>query len=98
MCKLMRDDRGNYLFFQRGGIVAHQQSCFPKSDESPILHGSCQEVWDGYQVWEKRKLAFKGVERPNKDNIKRIKKKATFLYIYEMCKFLCVYLVFLRSS
>lgn len=61
MCKLMGYDRGNYLFFQRGGLFSHQQAGLSESDESPVLHGSSQEVWNGYQVWQKREGAYQGV-------------------------------------
>lgn len=53
MGELVRYDRGNYLFFQRRGVLAHQQAGLSESDESPVLHSSCQEVWDGYKVWPK---------------------------------------------
>lgn len=58
MGKLMRYDGGNYLFFQRRGLFAHKQCGLSESDESPVLHGSCQEIWDSYQVWQKREGAY----------------------------------------
>lgn len=61
MGELMRYDGGNYLFFQRRGLFAHQQAGLSESDESPVLHGSRQEVRDGYQVWQKTEGAHQGV-------------------------------------
>lgn len=55
MSELMRDDGGHHLFFQIRGLFAHKQAGLSERDESPVLHGSCQEVWDGYQVCQKRK-------------------------------------------
>lgn len=50
MGKLMRYYRGNALFLQTRGILSHQQAGLSESDQAPVLHGSCQEVRDGYQV------------------------------------------------
>lgn len=50
MGQLMCYDRGNHLFLQKRGLVAHQQAGLSESDEPPVLHGSCQEVRDGHQI------------------------------------------------
>lgn len=54
MGNLMCYDRGNYLFFQRRGLLAHKQGSLSERDEPPVLHGSCQKVWYGYQVLQMR--------------------------------------------
>lgn len=51
MGELVCYDRGNHLFLQRRGLLAHQQAGLSERDESPVLHSSGQEVRDGYQVW-----------------------------------------------
>lgn len=53
MRQLMRNDRGDHLFIQGGRFFAYKQGGLPKSDEPPVLHGSCQEVRDRYQVCKK---------------------------------------------
>lgn len=51
MGQLMCDDRGDHLFLQKRGLLAHQQGGLSERDEPPVLHGSCQEVRDSYQIW-----------------------------------------------
>lgn len=55
MCKLVGYDRRHHLLFQKRRLLAHQQAGLSESNEPPVFHGSCQEVWDGYQVWKKQK-------------------------------------------
>lgn len=54
MSQLVCYDRCNYLLLQRGRQIANQKSGLSESDETPVLHGSCQEVRDGHQVCGKK--------------------------------------------
>lgn len=63
MGEFMSYDGGDYLFFKSRGLFAHQQAGLSERDESPVLHGSCQEVWDGNQIWQRREGAYQDVCR-----------------------------------
>lgn len=47
----MRDNRGHHLLLQKGRVLSNQQAGLSEGDETPVLHRSRQEVWDGDQVW-----------------------------------------------
>lgn len=50
----MGNDHCHSLLCPRGCVVAiKHQCCLPISDETPVLHGPCPKVWDGYQIWGK---------------------------------------------
>lgn len=50
MCKFMGNNRGHELFIHGGGTITHEQGHLPECDETPVLHGSSQEVWNPHQV------------------------------------------------
>jgi len=48
--QLVGDHGGDQLLLQRGRLVVDQQAGLPEGDQTPVLHGTRQEVWDGHQV------------------------------------------------
>lgn len=48
--KFMSHNRSHHLFLQEGRVFPHQQAGLSEGDETPVLHRSCQEVWDGDQI------------------------------------------------